>query len=379
MKIIADENIPLLEEVFGNFGQLTTLPGRDIRKEHVKDADLLLVRSVTPVGQALLEGSSVRQVASLTIGDDHVDRQWLQQAGIPFFNAPGSNAQSVVEYVLSCLSILSEIKGFQLTEISVGIVGRGHIGSQLEKTLKSLGVMAKACDPPLAERGVEDLDDLDDVLACDVVSLHVPLTRSGPHATASMVDADFLSRLEGHQMLINTSRGGVIDERALKARLRKRDGFEAILDVWRNEPDIDAELAAMCLLATPHIAGYSLDGRVAATESVAQQVTRAFGLPYRARIGQYLPEPPLKQMTFSQSADPVWALHTAIRACFDVRHDDASLRRALQGPAPGPAFDQLRKAYRPRRAFAATRVKLKGTGAEWVSPLKAAGFTIRMK
>ncbi|MBK8973008.1 MAG: 4-phosphoerythronate dehydrogenase [Hahellaceae bacterium] len=375
MRIVADENIPVLLPFFDMLGEVTALPGREISREHLLNADLLLVRSITPVGADLLDGTSVRFVATATIGSDHVDRGYLQARQIGFANAPGCNAQSVVEYVLSALSILTEIKGFRLDEISVGIVGRGEIGGRLEKTLRAMGVVVKATDPPREAAGEGDLDSLEQVLECDVVTVHVPYVAEGAFPTHQLVNRAFLDKMEGHQILINTSRGRVVDEEALKARLKRGDGFSAILDVWRNEPAIDAELASLCTFATPHIAGYSLDGRAAATEIVYQKVCQHFGLPVRVKAGQYLPEPPLKKLSFSPSADTEWAFHTAIRACYDLRHDHANLMRVLKGAAPAVGFDLLRKQYRQRRGFAQVKIKLKGPKAELASRLAAAGYS----
>lgn len=376
MRIVADESIPLLKPLFGSLGEITALPGREISREHLVEADLLLVRSVTPVNAALLENTPVRMVATATIGSDHVDLGYLAQRGIAFANAPGCNAESVVEYILSCLSILCEVKGFALDEISVGIVGRGEIGGRLERVLKALGVVVKACDPPRQLAGEDNLVSLDQVLECDVVTLHVPLVTEGRYPTLGLVNTAVLERLDGHQILINSSRGGVIDEMALKRRLQRGDGFTAILDVWRGEPAIDSELASLCLLATPHIAGYSLDGRSNGSGTIHQQVCRHFGLPVRAKVGQFLPEPPLKMMAFSDEADPDWAFHTLIRACYDVRHDHANLMRVLRQPAPAAGFDRLRREYRQRRGFAQTRVRQKGLQADLYARVVAAGFSI---
>ncbi len=375
MRIVADENIPLLQPFFGSMGSVLALPGREIRNEHLREADLLLVRSVTCVDRALLEGTPVRFVATATIGSDHVDVEALREQGIGFCSAPGCNAQSVVEYMLSTLSVLAEKKGFRLDEISVGIIGRGEIGGRLERVLRGLGAVVKCNDPPREEAGETDLFPLSQVLQCDVVTLHVPLVRGGRHPTENLVDARVLAGLEGHQILINTSRGRVIDEAALKERLRQGDGFAAVLDVWRGEPAIDAELAGLCELATPHIAGYSLDGRAAATEIIYQKVSQHLGLPIRTKAGQHLPEPPLKKLSFSANADPEWAFHTAIRASYDVRHDHANLARILREPAPAIGFDRLRSGYRQRMAFSQIKIRLKGPRADLLARLSMAGFS----
>lgn len=380
MKIVADENIPLLHRFFGEFGDLVSKPGREITSADVSNADVLLVRSVTPVDQALLQGSSVRFVGTCTAGLDHVDLAYLNQRDIRFAAAPGANANSVVEYVLSCLSIMADTHSFDIDEASVGIIGFGNVGSRLNKKLSRLGVTTRVYDPFKSSEDSESvLCSFDEVLKCDVISLHVPLTSDGDFPTQYMIDAEQLDLLGANQVLINTSRGGVVRESALKERLKKADSPAVILDVWENEPCIDTELASLVYLGTPHIAGYSFDGKVSGTEMVYRSVCQFLGLPLRHSLGQFLEEPPLSRMAFTSTADAQWCLHTAIRACFDVRHDHGQLMRILQGDeASRPSgFDQLRKNYRCRREFSGVRIQLKQGSSELFSKFKGLGFNIK--
>jgi erythronate-4-phosphate dehydrogenase len=377
LKIVADENITLLDNFFSEIGEVVVLPGRQISAQDVQDADVLLVRSVTQVNQSLLSNSSVRFVGSCSIGIDHIDTDYLAERSINYANAPGSNANSVVEYVLSCLSILIETHNFDWDKHSVGIVGHGNVGSLLVERLRRVGVACCACDPLLEDQ--EGLVTLDEVLKCNVVSLHVPLTKSGEHATHHLFDDETLSRLPDSSILINTSRGAVVDNQALKRKLQSQPKFTAILDVWENEPAIDAELARLVFLGTPHIAGYSFDGKVSGTEMIYQALCQYFGLPARRKAGQFLEEPPLSKMAFTSTADPDWCMHTAIRACFDVRHDHSVLRAVLErsDDERAVAFDQFRKHYRCRREFTGVRIQLKQVQSELISKFKALGFNLK--
>lgn len=377
MNIVADENIPLLQRFFGDMGDVRELSGRAIGPDDVRDADALIVRSVTEVNEALLAGSRVRFVGSCTIGIDHVDTAYLAQQGITFAHAPGSNANSVVEYVLSCLSVLTETHNFRFDQHRVGIVGYGNVGSLLHKRLAKMGVHCVIHDPLLEDQ--EGLSTLAEVLDTEVISLHVPLTHEGDYPTHHLFDAERLGKLHAGQVLINTSRGAVIDNAALNARLMQDDGFAVILDVWENEPHIDAELAKRVFIGTPHIAGYSFDGKVAGTEMVYRALCNSMGLPARHKSGQFLEEPPLSKMAFTSMADADWCIHTAIRACFDVRHDHSRLRAAmyLSDSERAAAFDAFRKEYRCRREFSGVKVHLKQVNSELHTKFKALGFNIK--
>lgn len=294
MLIVADENIPLLDSFFGEIGEIRRVSGRTMTASDVRDAEVLLVRSVTRVGPELLEGSKVRFVGTATIGTDHVDEEWLARNGIRFSAAPGCNANSVAEYVLSVLSVHAERRGLaDWTRLSVGIVGVGNVGSELSRKLDRLGFDVRLCDPPRAE--LEDEADtsfvsLEEAMTCDVVTLHTPLTRNQPHATYHMVGAAELEGLSADQLLINAGRGEVIDTQALKARLSQTSAPVVALDVWESEPAIDPELVQQVWLATPHIAGYSLEGKVQGTEMIYRALSRYLGFPVRKQAGQFLPE-----------------------------------------------------------------------------------------
>ena len=378
MKIVADENIPLLSRFFDEFGHVCQRPGRKISPKDVKDADILIVRSVTPVNQALLENSQVKFVGSCTVGMDHIDTGYLESQGIKYANAPGCNANSVVEYLLSCLSILTETHALNWDDISVGIIGYGNVGSLLAKRLKKLGIHYKAYDPLISP--TEDMCSFEEALACDVVTLHVPLTHKGNYPTYHLIDKKVLETFREGQILINASRGAVINNQDLKDHLTCKPEFTAILDVWETEPDIDLELAKLVFIGTPHIAGYSYDGKAAGTEMIYRALCRFLGFPTRHTSGQFLEEPPLSRMSFTSMADVDWCIHTAIRACFDVRHDHSLLRASLKLPEIEriAAFDVFRKTYRCRREFSGVKIQLKQVDSELHSKFKALGFNVKI-
>lgn len=377
MKIVADENIPLVRRFFSEFADVVELPGREITSNDLKDADILIVRSITQVNESLLAGTPVKFVGSCTIGMDHIDTDYLDKRKIRYTNAPGCNANSVVEYLLSCLSILTETHDLHWDTLSVGIIGYGNAGSLLAKRLRKLGIRYLANDPFVDD---EDLVSFEEVLECDVITLHVPLTTDTDYPTHHLFDENVLSKLRSDQVLINASRGAVIDNLALLDALKQENSFTAILDVWENEPSINVELAEKVFIGTPHIAGYSLDGKVAGTEMVYRSLCQVMGLPARHSAGQFLQQPSLSKMSFTSSADIDWSIHTAIRACFDVRHDHSLLQRSLRLPANerSAAFDFFRKNYRCRREFSGIKIQLKQVDSELHTKFKALGFNVKL-
>lgn len=384
MLIVADENIPLLESFFGDIGTIRRVSGRTVSPEDVNDADILLVRSVTRVNEALLKDSRVRYVGTSTIGTDHVDLPWLESRGIAFSAAPGCNANSVAEYVLSVLSLYAEQQGLDDWEtLSVGIVGAGNVGSELARKLEKLGFTVRLCDPPrqaLEGEENETFCSLDEALECDVVTLHTPLTRESAHPTFHMMDAGRLARLTAGQLLINTSRGEVIESAALLERLQAPNAPTVVLDVWEQEPRVNPQLVDRVWLATPHIAGYSLEGKVQGTEMVYQSLCRFLGLPARKKAGQYLPEPALSKLCFTSAAEEMDAGNIAMRSCYDPRRDDARLRLTMDLPAEerGTAFDRLRKNYPVRREFSSVKIQLKGTSKSLQDTFRALGFKLKI-
>ena len=376
MLIVADENIPLLDAFFQGFGEIRRVPGRSIDRATVEQADVLLVRSVTNVNRALLEGTKVRFVGTCTIGTDHLDLDYFQQAGIQWSSAPGCNARGVVDYVLGSLQTLAEIEGADLNQRTYGVVGAGEVGGRLVKVLKGLGWNVLVCDPPrqIAEDG--DYVSLAQIIEqCDVISLHTPLIKSGNGSTWHLFDRQRLEQLKHGTWLINASRGPVVDNAALREVLLDREDLQAVLDVWEGEPEVDVDLADLCVLATPHIAGYSLDGRQRGTAQIYQAFCAYLGQEPVIQLNDLLPAPWLAEVHLNAATDPAWALATLCRSVYDPRRDDADFRRSLVGTVEEQrkAFDLLRKGYPARREIDALKVRINGESAALSAMVSALG------
>jgi erythronate-4-phosphate dehydrogenase len=356
VRIVADENIPRLLEAFGPLGEVVTRPGRSIGPADVRDADILLVRSVTRVDAALLADSRVRFVGSATIGFDHVDRTWLAHHGITFASAPGCNATAAAEYVVAALLALSVEQGFDPRERSVGIIGRGNVGSRVHERLHALGMRCLVNDPPLEANGAEgEFVSLTTALEADVLTVHVPLTWGGPDRTFHLIDEDFLRRLRPGAILINTSRGAVADCAALERWLADHE-LTVVLDVWEGEPAISAGLLRAVALGTPHIAGYSLEGRLRGTEMIYRALCAFLGR--EPGWDPWAGLPAAQPVVLECAADPVNAARAAVLGAYDPRDDDRRLRGMLALPAASQAgeFDRQRKTYPLRREFDAVPV-----------------------
>ena len=377
MKIVADENIPCVAEAFASLGEVTLRPGRAMTPEDVRDADILLVRSVTRVGPELLEGSRVQFVGSATIGFDHVDRDYLHAHGIGFSTAPGSNATSAAEYVVSTLLLLAERDGFALTGKRVGIVGCGNVGFRVRDRLTTLGMNCMVNDPPLqAQGGDDDYVSLDDMAEADVITFHVPLTRDGDWPTWHLADRQFLERLKPGAVLVNTARGAVVDNVALDRLLSVRDDLTVVLDVWEGEPAISETLLQKVDIGTPHIAGYSLDGKLRGTDMIYQAACAHFDRSVDWRPVAALPE--RQVLVLEESASTTDALPQAVWFAYDVRDDDARLREMMTLPAGQRPqyFDRLRKEYPVRREFSETVIRLPAGNGQLERMLASLGFAV---
>ncbi|WP_369854494.1 4-phosphoerythronate dehydrogenase PdxB [Candidatus Thalassolituus haligoni] len=380
VRIAADENIPLVDSFFSEFGEIRRFNGRSLTADQLADTDILLVRSVTAVDEALLKGTPVKFVGTATIGTDHIDLDYLQRANVGFASAPGCNAQAVVDYVLSSLSVLIDVRGVSFADLSVGIVGVGNVGLCLRRRLEEMGVDVVATDPFKDPAVVGPLTSLEEVLKADVVSLHTPLVNDGEFPTRHLMGAEQLLQMKQNACLINSSRGAVVNNAELLAHLRSHNDFEAILDVWEKEPHLDLALMHRCMLATPHIAGYSLDGKMRGTEMIYQAVCEYFGLPMRRKLGQFLPEPGIRRVNFSDQVPLNQALRTAIRAAYEVRVDDGKMRSAMsRAEDVKQTFDQLRRDYPLRRDIPTMKVGVPAKCVDLQQLLASAGFAVRTK
>ena len=377
MKIVADENIPCVAEAFASLGEVVLRPGRAMQAADVRDADILLVRSVTRVGPELLEGSRVRFVGSATIGFDHVDRDYLRARGTGFATAPGSNATSAAEYEVSALLVLAEREAFELAGRSVGIVGCGNVGSRVRDRLSALGMQCLVNDPPLKAQGChDDYVQLDAILEADVITFHVPFTREGDWPTFHLGDRGFLQRLKPGTVLINTARGAVVDNVALEALLAVRRDLRVVLDVWEGEPAISEALLEKVAIGTPHIAGYSIDGKLRGTEMIYRAACEHVSRPADWRAQDALPA--RQALVLENVRDTGAALRQAVCFAYDVREDDARLREMTSLPADArpPYFDRLRKEYPLRREFSETVIRLPGGNDRLERVLVSLGFMV---
>ena len=363
MRILADENIPLVEAFFAEHAEIRRMPGRKINRAALEGVDVLLVRSVTRVDRELLQDSKVRFVGTCTIGTDHLDLDYFSEAGIAWASAPGCNARGVVDYVLGCLLALADGEGVELAGRRYGVVGAGEVGGRLVDVLRGLGWEVRVCDPLRQAREVGDFVSLDEIVeTCDVISLHTPLTLDGEHATFHLFDQTRLEQLRPGSWLINASRGAVVDNAALREQLARRPDIQAVLDVWEGEPQVDVALAELCWVATPHIAGYSLDGKLRGTAQIYQAFCAGQGLEPTVELADLVPVAPLRSLSFADTATPEDVLTTLCRAVYDPRRDDAAFRRSLGGDEEQrrSGFDHLRKHYPPRREIDGLEVDVAG-------------------
>jgi erythronate-4-phosphate dehydrogenase len=380
MKIVADENIPYVGECFGSVGQVELLGGRSMTAEAVREADAVLVRSITNVGAELLEGSRVKFVGTATIGFEHVDVDYLKSEGIGFASAPGSNANSVAEYIVTALLSVGRKKKIELAGKSIGIVGVGNVGSRVEKKVKALGMEAYLNDPPLKrETGDEKYLELEELFGCDFVTLHTPLTFEGVDKTFHLAGGEFFKSLKDGSVFINTARGGVMDTEVLKGAIKSGRLGAVVLDVWENEPRIDCELLRMVDISTPHIAGYSLDGKVVGMVMIYEAFCRHFGLEANKGIEDFLPEPEVGEIEIDPaSGDEQELLRQAVQQVYVINRDDFNTREIAMVPEAerGKFFDDLRRGYPVRREFQNTRALLKSASESLSAKLGGIGFKV---
>ena len=378
MQIVADQHIPGIKQVFSEMGELLLYNGYQISPHIIRDADLLLVRSVTPINADLLEGSQVKFVGTVTSGSDHLDTTWLNSAGIRYANVSGSNARSVAEYVLSSLCIIADQQAFALQGMNVGIIGGGNVGSQLSKLLNAIGMHCMVNDPPLKNNTVNNrYCELDEIFQADIITLHVPLTKTGDYPTSNMVNTEFLKRLNTARILINTSRGGVIDEEALKAYYHPK--LSLVLDVWQNEPEIDTELLSNATIGTPHIAGYSADGKYRGVAMIYHKVCDFFGLQPKPLPFEELLQTDTFEFTPSSKLSDIEIVQMSILASYDVRSDSAFFRQILGESAADERsniFKELRNNYPVRREFPALTVNIPTQRQQLIAQLSKLGFNV---
>ena len=382
MKIVIDNKIPFIRGVFEPFADVVYLPGKETTPEVVRDADALITRTRTACNAALLEGSAVKAIATATIGFDHIDTAWCESRGIWWTNAPGCNSWSVKQYISSVLVSLAHKHSLKFEDLTLGVVGVGNVGSKVAVAARALGMKVLLNDPPRARKeGPEAFVSLDTILEqCDIVTVHVPLEKDGQDATWHLFDSSRLARMRPDQILINSSRGPVVDNAALKECLARQGLRGAVLDVWEGEPDLDPELVGLLDITTPHIAGYSADGKANGTMMSVRAVAERLGLPLKGWKPQEIPAPThglhrgaeaqaFTLDTAGKTAQEV--LSQAVLYAYDVSADSDALRSDLA------SFERLRGDYPVRREPKAFTVNLKGGCPEGVAEsLKALDFNV---
>lgn len=371
IKIIADNKIPFLQNILEPYAEVQYLPGADTGAEQVKNADALITRTRTKCTENLLQDSRVKIIATATIGFDHIDTQYCTQNKIEWTNAPGCNSGSVQQYIASALAILANKKQLTLATKTLGIIGVGNVGSKVKTIAEALGMRVLLNDPPRAEReGNHDFVDMDTILSeSDIITFHVPLQRNGKYKTFHLGNHELFAKCKKQVTIINSSRGEVINNADLLDALNHNQIDEAILDVWENEPDIHPELLNNTLIATPHIAGYSVDGKANGTAMSVQAISRFFNFPLKQWYPDNLPEPanPVIELdAANQSLQEI--LIDCILHTYNIMEDDARLRNNPE------SFEQQRGSYPVRREFGAYKIRLKNASDFIKKNLNKIGF-----
>ncbi|WP_333004245.1 4-phosphoerythronate dehydrogenase [Vibrio coralliilyticus] len=375
MKILIDENMPYAEQLFSQLGEVVLKSGRTLNADDLVDVDALMIRSVTKVNAELIsKANRLKFVGTATAGMDHVDQALLKEKGIFFTAAPGCNKVGVAEYAFSVMMVLAQQQGFSVFDKTVGIIGAGQVGSYLQQCLEGIGIKVLINDPPKQAAGDErNFTPLDALFEqADIITTHTPITRDGDFPTHHLINETVLNKLRGDQILINAARGPVVDNAALKARLRKQDGFIAALDVFEFEPEVDMELLPLLAFATPHVAGYGLEGKARGTTMIFNSFCEFLNNDLRAHASELLPTAPVPELVLDRAWEEA-TLHNLTQLVYDVRKDDALFRREISQPG---AFDLMRKNYWDRREYSA--VTLRGNAEVNLQPLAKLGFQIEV-
>lgn len=373
MKIIADDKIPFLRGALEPYADVVYLPGLQITRDMLQDADVMLIRTRTKCTESLLEGTGVKFIGTATIGFDHIDVHYCNKHNIIWTNAPGCNSSSVMQYIAAALLRISSKSGFQLKDKTLGIVGVGNVGSKVEEFARILGMKVLLNDPPRErEEGGVSFHSLETILSeSDIITLHVPLNVVGEDYTFHLFEDENFRMMKKGTWFINSSRGEVTDTGALKKALISGKLGGAVIDVWENEPDIDLNLMNHAFLATPHIAGYSTDGKANGTSMVVNFLSRILNLPLEQWYPDIIPPPvsPEIIMDCSGKTDEAIIMEAVIQT-YQIESDDAALRK---NPSE---FEKLRGDYPLRREFNSFTVHLKNGTVKVRQMLEAIGFKV---
>jgi erythronate-4-phosphate dehydrogenase len=373
IKIIADENIPFLRGVFEPYAKITYLPGQQIDRMVLMNADALLVRTRTKCTSDLLRGTGVKFIGTATIGFDHIDIRFCEAQGIKWTNAPGCNSSSVQQYIAAALLKLSFDFRSQLKSKTMGIIGAGNVGSKVAKLGKALGMNVLLNDPPRARlEGTRLFAGLDTILQeSDIITLHVPLNMAGEDKTYHFINGRSVKKMKNGSWLFNTSRGEVAETLVLREALDSGKIGGVVIDVWENEPDIDRELMQKAFIATPHIAGYSTDGKANGTSMVVNAMANYFGLPLGNWYPEQLPGPFSPVISINgERKDDESVIREAVAHTYNISEDDLKLRSE---PAD---FEKQRANYPVRREFPCFEIRLKNCTRKVAKTLEEIGFNV---
>lgn len=355
MKIYCEDTLTYGEQFFGDVADVTWFAGNTLKPQHLQDADALFIRSTTKVDEPMLEfADNLKLVATATSGSDHMDLELLHKRNIAAYSAGGCNAIAVAEYVIAGLLHLAVVNQLTLTGKSLGIVGAGHVGTALAERAQHLGLNVLLCDPPLEASGDKrDFVPLQEIMACDIISLHVPYVKTGQWPTGHMLNKARLEALKPEQILVNACRGEVVDNAALFEMLRREKRFFSIFDVWENEPSINFELAQLTDIATEHIAGHSLEGKARGTDMIYRVAADMFNWPQKS-MWDYLPECNSgSQPDMTSTGSDIVVLDKLASSVYSIEKDSNRFKRDV---SDADKFRYSRKNYAIRREFASVKV-----------------------
>ena len=375
LKVIADDKIPFLKGILEPFAYVEYYPGKEITKDKIQNADALIIRTRTKCNADLLEGTNVKFIATATIGIDHIDTNYCDQNNIKWTNAPGCNSSSVMQYVTSALLTIAEKEKFLLTDKTIGIIGVGNVGSKIQKVAEILGMRVLLNDPPRERiEGGTQFSDLKKIKEeADIITFHVPLIKEGEDKTFHLADESFFNELNKRPVIINSSRGEVVETSAIKNAIKNNLISNAVIDVWENEPDIDLELLKLVDIGTPHIAGYSADGKANGTAVSVNELNNFFNLGIKRNW--YPAEIPLAEkgdeiIIDCSNKTGQQIIKEAVTGTYSIKYDSNLLLNSPQ------TFEKQRGDYRIRREFNTYKVKLLNYAEQNIIQLKEMGFNL---
>jgi erythronate-4-phosphate dehydrogenase len=373
MKIVADDKIPYLRGVLEPYAEVIYLPGKEIQRDIINDADALLVRTRTKCTDSMLKGTNVRFIGTATIGFDHIDTQYCEKNNIEWTNSPGSNSSSVQQYIAAAMLKMASEFRFNLKDKTIGIIGVGNVGSKVERFARILGMRVLLNDPPRVRReGPDNFHSLGTILfESDIVTVHVPLNVVGEDCTYHLINAKSFKKMQKGTWFFNSSRGEVTDTSALKETLRAGKLGGAVIDVWENEPDIDLELMSRTFISTPHIAGYSTDGKANGTAMVVNSLCKYFDLPLKNWYPEDVPQPTIPVLTIDckyKSDEDI--IREAVLQTYNIDNDNIRFRFSPSD------FERQRGDYPLRREFPSYKTILKGGNEKVRKMLEELGFNI---